>query len=278
MSLTDTPSLDDLNLAAPTESETPAEVSPESEEARINPFAALLGVIFRPRRTFAAMRDAKSGHWWLAALISLIAISLAFAVTGPRQMQMRMAQSAAEQQRDIEDGAPPPPDDQAAQQAQVLEGSLGVIMIAGFVFSLVGMFIGYLLHAALLYLLGLAMGGRATFKQVFRMGVWTLLPAAVRAGLSGIAALVTGGLPAAGLSAAMTGAEFLSAPVLGAFLGWFDFYRLWTLILVGVGAAATYKLNRGKSLILVLIYAVVSLIMTSALGAFALLGPAITGG
>jgi hypothetical protein len=124
--------------------------------------------------------------------------------------------------------------------------------------STVTTLLGYLLRGLLVLVLGLVLGGRASFKQVFRMGVWTTLPFVIRNVIQLIATAVTGRIPVSGLAGLAFGAGNVS-PVLAAILGNIDIYLIWSLILLGVGVAATTQLSRIKSAIVALGYWLVTI-------------------
>ena len=45
-----------------------------SSARRLSPLAALFGVLFRPRHTFAVMREAAVGHWWVVAVLTMLIV------------------------------------------------------------------------------------------------------------------------------------------------------------------------------------------------------------
>jgi hypothetical protein len=98
----------------------------------------------------------------------------------------------------------------------------------------------------LVLVIGLLLGGRASFKQVFRMGVWTTLPFVVRNAVQLIAIAATGRIPFSGLAGLAFNAGEVSR-VAVTILSQLDIYLLWSLVLLGVGVAATTQLSRLKS-------------------------------
>jgi hypothetical protein len=102
------------------------------------------------------------------------------------------------------------------------------------------------MRGVLVLVIGLLLGGRASFKQVFRMGVWTTLPFVVRNLIQLVSTAITGNIPISGLAGIASGPGNVS-PALVAILSRIDIYLLWSLILLGVGVAATTQLNRIKS-------------------------------
>lgn len=246
---TDLSPLDDLTLEVEEE---------HAPEVHLSPLGALMGVLFRPLDTFRRMREAQRGHWWIVPIVALVGVALLAIAQAPIQAEQQRAIFEANREAMAQFASSPDEAEQAAQM-QAYMGSQTTLAMWGIIGGVIGLLIGYLVHAGFLFLLGMIMGGRATFKQVFRMAIWTTLPGALRNLISAVAVFTTGRLPAPGLSSALTSGEILAQPILAAVLQYFDLYQLWMLALIGVGVAATNRLSRGKSLLVVLIYWLVTL-------------------
>ena len=219
-------------------------ISPQSPEP-FTPFQALLGVIARPRSTFVRMRDAERGHWWVVFALGLIALVLNTVAMVPIQAEISQAAIAA-QQGQFEDLSP----EQQAQieQTQAVVSSTAVLGAIGTVTGILGLLIGYAVRAGLLYLFGLVLGGQVSFKQIWRMAVWTALPISLGTFVTAIAIIATGQLPASGLTYILTSAEMANAsPFLTAILGRIDLYTVWSLVLIAMGMVATARLSRVKA-------------------------------
>ena len=120
-----------------------------------------------------------------------------------------------------------------------------------------------------------ALGGRASFKQVWRMSVWTALPDVLRTVASAIAVFATGGSPAPGLSYIFESAELQSmSPYLVEFLRGIDIYLIWSLVLLWIGLLATTQLDRTKSAAVTAAYWLLTLAFSLGLTA---LGQALVG-
>jgi hypothetical protein len=145
-------------------------------------------------------------------------------------------------------------------------GILGTVISTGL--GAISTLLGYLLRGVLILVLGLALGGRANFKQVFRMGVWTTLPFVVRNLIQLASTAITGNIPVSGLAGIAFNTGNVS-PALAAILSRIDIYLLWSLILLGVGVAATTQLGRIKSALAALGYWLVT--VAASVGWFALL-------
>jgi hypothetical protein len=218
-------------------------------EAKLTPFRVLTGVVVRPRATFEKLREAQRGYWWLVfALAMVAAIIYAIAVSAP---QASMAQSFVPAEGAQVEGAEVP-----ANLAQTTSIITTVFTVGGGVFSAL---IGYLFLTLVVLGTGLMLGGKATFKQVFTISVWTTVPYVIRTLVQAVASLATGALPTPGLSGVLTTAESLSMPALTAVLSRIDVYMVWSLVLLVIGVSALYRLSRGKTFIIVAAYLVISL-------------------
>lgn len=218
----------------------------------LSPLGALVGVLARPRRTFERMREAERGHWWLLFVLAFVALVLLTLVTVPIEAEAARAALEAQQEQ-LEDL--PPEQLQQFEQTQELFTSQAMLGAIGAATGTVGLLINYAVRAGLLFLLGLALGGRAAFRQVWRMAVWTTLPDVLRSLLQAVAVLVTGGLPATGLTAAFTGAELAEmSPLLVTLLQRIDLFTIWGLVLIGVGMIATTRFSRAKGAVVAIIY------------------------
>jgi hypothetical protein len=120
--------------------------------------------------------------------------------------------------------------------------------------------LGYLIRAGVLHLGSAVLGGRAEFRQTFRMAAWTTVPNLVRSLLGIMVMLISGNLVSPGLAAGLGADGPISQPVLYAFLSMIDIFTLWSLVLVAVGVAQTAQLDTIKSIIVTAIWWVVSLV------------------
>ena len=215
-------------------------------ETQPSPVETLGRVILRPRAAFERMRDAKRGHWWLVFLVTVLAVALlAIATT---MVQARMFQNIS-----LPAGATQP--GQSTTLQIVITLATGII----------GALAGYLFRGVIVFALGLALGGRATFKQVVRMAAWSTLPVAIRKLVQATTSFVTGAFSMSGVSGLLSTREATSMPMFNLLLGSFDIYLIWSLALLGIGAAVTSKLSKGKSVVLVMVYLALAVGVTLAL-------------
>lgn len=218
---------------------------PAASAARFTIPDALVGVLIRPRRTFERMRDATQGYWWVVFALALAALIVSTVATVPVQVEAQ--QAAFDAQMEQFEDLPPEQLAQIEQTQQIFSSTI-MLSAIGTATGIAGLLFRYLLRAGVLFLLGLALGGQASFKQVWRMAVWTTLPLVVGSIVSAAAVILTGNLPAAGLSYVFADAELAAAsPILIAILGRIDLYTLWSLALIAVGLVATARLSLAKS-------------------------------
>jgi hypothetical protein len=254
------------------ENESPQTAAAPSDPS---PLATLVGVIIRPRSTFTRMREAVRGHWWLVFVLALVALVLVIVATIPIQAEATEAAIAAQQEQLGELSA-----EQQAQieQTQAIFSSAAMLGAIGTLSGVIGLVINYAVRAGLLFLMGQLLGGQASFKQVWRMAVWTSLPGVISSFISGITIIISGNLPVAGLANVFTGTETGEvSPVLLAVLGRIDIFAIWSVVLIAVGMIATTRISRGKGILAAVIYwllgvgwaaagAAIGLALTSAFG------------
>jgi hypothetical protein len=234
-------------------------IAAAENETALSPLGTLTGVIMRPRATFEKMRQAERGHWWLVFAITVLAVILLAVATTTAQSRM-MQGFTPPQGTEIPEGA--------VVSGTGANATSGIVRVAlALTTGIVGAIVGYLLQTVVILGLGLVLGGKATFRQIFRMAAWTTLPIAVRKLIQAATGLVAGATPASGLSAALTLQEASSMPVLNTLLANIDIYMIWSMILLGIGVAVTSKLSKGKSAIAVVVYAVIALAALLALDA-----------
>jgi hypothetical protein len=224
-------------------------------ETKLTPFRILSGVIIRPRATFERLREAKRAHWWLVFILTMVSAILLAAATSAAQASMMQ-------------GFTPPEGMEGVEMPAAAVQSSPILTIAGTALgSIVSTLAGYLLIVLVVFAFGLVLGGKATFKQVVNVSIWTTLPYAVRGLVQAIASFVTGNVAVSGLSGVLTTMESASLPLLATVLGKIDVYTIWSLVLLTIGVSVLYKLSKGKTLIIVISYVVIALGLTLALNA-----------
>jgi len=219
------------------------------------------GMIVRPRATLETLREREGRTWWLPALLAVLFIVLPVAVAGPiTARQAREAVRAAQEQFASET---PAGDEAQMEQAMSIAASPLITVVFPAVGGVVGQAAGWLVWAGVLYLGGMALGGRSTFGQMFRMRVWTWLPYALRGLLQTIYILASGQTIAnPGLSGLVQEnrpiQEMIMTPpspgqtILVALLAKVDLFLVWNLILLVIGVMVVTHLPRRKAVLLTL--------------------------
>lgn len=235
-----------------------------SEEKELTPerwgiLRLLWGIIVRPRATLEYLREHEARTWWVPALLTVLLVVLLTLVGAPIvAQQTREAVIATQEQLGEQQGR----ELSAEQQAQMESIATSPLIIVVFptVSGVVGRVAGWLAWAGALYLAGMALGGRSTFGQMFRVVVWTWLPHALRGLVQTVYILASGQLIAnPGLSGLVQDnrpvAEMIVAPpdlgqiLLTAFLSRVDLFLLWNLILLVIGVRVATRLPRRKALL-----------------------------
>ena len=219
----------------------------------------LLGIVDRPAATLGAVLARRKWWMWVAPLLVVfLCMVLMVAARAPYDAELAHQQV----QRQLE--TMPPEQAKEAQAGGAMEAftSAPVILGLGVVLGLIGLMIGVVAQAALLYFGALVTGGEVNFGQVFTVSAWTRLPSAV-------AALTQAGFTlAAGRAVQYPGLSTLIATgdltkdgrnPMFALLSGIDLFWLWHLLLVAVGLSVVARFGRVKAITLTLIYAALSL-------------------
>src|SRR5687768_2583278 len=217
-------------------------------------------MLFRPRRGFQEMASDSRGTWLTPMLLLSITAILVVIVAG--YLKSRAALTGE---------IPLPPDWQfwtpemqnnymQAQQATQGPVFLYIIPALG---SLTGLWLGWLLLAALLHFGSTLLGGRGSMQSALNIVAWASLPFAVRDILRIIFMLATGH---AIISPGLSG--FASTPgFLPQLLTRLDIFMIWHVILLVIGFALTDGLPRSKAVTGVVVILLLVLFAQAGLGA-----------
>jgi Yip1 domain len=257
-----------------------------------------MGTILHPAATFKQLGASKRGYWWLifaATALTVVVVTLAASSVQSRALSSFSGRAPGGNfgaATGSNGAAPRNGGANAAGGSGARSGNFGAgtgatgtvtapspLLLIGLPLAggLVVTVLDYVVRALLVFLMSMLLGGKVAFKQIFPVAAWTTLPAAIRRIVEAIAVFATGGQVAAGFSAALTAAEVRSLPLVNLLLGYVDMYTVWSLLLLGIGAAIAGKLSKGKaaatvgvyigvSIVGILVFYAVSSAVTSALG------------
>ena len=218
------------------------------------------GVIIRPRATFQKLREADRGYWWLVLVVMLALAIVSTSISAPYRLELSRQQVDAQFEEMFGDL-----DDLSSEEQQIYDQQVGMLNspIFGTFIPLVAVLIvipvGYLIRAGVLHLGSAVLGGRAAFRQTFRMAVWTTVPVLIRSLLGILVMVISGRLMAPGLTAGTGPDGAINQPVLYSFLSLIDIFTLWSLALVAVGVKETAQVSTVKSIIVAVVWWVVLL-------------------
>jgi hypothetical protein len=227
-----------------------------SATSPISLLALLVGIVDRPRATMAALLATPRWKWLVPLTICLAATAILLLVSAEG-----LSQQAAQQQA----AAAPALQSQMqamteAQQAQVRQqmatfSSPVILGLTAFVTSAIGLLIGWLLGAGVLFL-GLSIGGEdVTYAPLVAAFSWTWLPFALRDLVSAGWTLATGAVRVnPGLSYFVATGDSLADArnPLWLLAGQVDLFWLWHLVLVYALVKAARP--RGGALGLTMVY------------------------
>lgn len=222
---------------------SPAVAAPPQEKPS-NSFSRMVGVLFSPSQTFEEI--ARKPDWVIPALVIVVVVFVAVFVTVPRvdfdatYREAFEAKGMSGQQMD---------------QALKFAIAIGKASLYFAPFWL----LGGLAVAALIYFLGVRLfGGAATYSQVFSVVIYGFMPRVIRALLQIPIALTKHNLRLQELDGIVRSSpaflvSFKDHPVLYAFLGRFDVFTLWSLVLIVIGLAVASRLSKAKTTAIVIV-------------------------
>jgi hypothetical protein len=243
----------------------------------------LWGITVRPRATLEHLCEHEIRAWWVPALLAMLLLVLPILVSAPISIeQAREALLVTQEQLEERQGM----ELSAEQQSQMESMATSPLIIVVFpaVLRVVGQIVSWLAWGGALYLTGMALGGRSTFGQMFRVVIWTWLPHTLRGALQTVYIQLSGQLIAnPGLSGLVQEsrpiAEVVAAPpslgqmLLVTLLSKVDLFLFWNLILLVIGVRVVTRLPWRKAILTTLgvwiLLTALSLIPTLASGLFA---------
>ncbi len=218
----------------------------------------LFGIIDRPTATFKAILARRK--WWMWA-VPLLIIILAFAVV--TVVNVPYAQELAREQAEQRLASLPVEQAEAARAGMEVSLSYPVLLATSLGVGILALLVGVVVQATFLYFSALIAGGDdMEFGSVFTMTAWTRLPTAIGFLVqAGFIAFTQGAIRYPGLAALVSSGDLMqdAQNPLFSLLARIDLFWLWHLWLVVLGLAVVARFGRGKSLVLILIYAALSL-------------------
>jgi hypothetical protein len=220
----------------------------------------LFGIIDRPTATFkAVLARRKWWMWGVPLLVVLVSMAAMTAVRTPYDTELG--------RQEVERQLASMPADQAEAARERMETfmSLPFRLATGLITVTIFLLIGVVAQAAILYFGALVAGGEVDFGPVFTMSVWTRLPSAIYFLVqAGFMLAAKRAINAPGLSTLVATGDLLKDAQNPMFtlLGRLEPFWLWHLLLVVLGLSVVARFSRKKSLVLALIYAVLSLAVT----------------
>jgi hypothetical protein len=224
----------------------------------------LLGMIARPRVTLEYLNEYGRRSWLLPALLAVLLVVLPVLVAAPHRAQQQREAVAAMLEQQGEQQEMTAREREQMEQAMDIAANPFITTVFPAVAGAVGTMVGWLVWAGALYLGSMALGGRSSFGQMFRMVVWTWLPYALRSLLQTVYILASGQIIAnPGLSGFVVDnrapvEEMAVAPpsmgqmLLAGLLGRVDLFLFWNLILVLIGVMVVTRLPRRKAVVVTL--------------------------
>ena len=219
-------------------------------------------MLFRPRRGFQEMAAESRATWLTPMLLLSLTAILVVVVAGYLKSRAAMI-GEVQMPPDWEFWTPEMQNDfMQAQQATQGPVFLYIMPIVG---SLTGLWVGWLLLAALLHFGSTLLGGRGSMQSALNVVAWASLPFAVRDILRIIFMLAAGhAIVSPGLSGFTSTPGFVSQ-----LLTRLDIFLIWQVVLLIIGFALTDGLSRGKAVTGVLVVIVLVLVAQAGIGALA---------
>jgi hypothetical protein len=217
-------------------------------------------MLFRPRRGFQEMASESRATWLTPMLILSITAILVVIVAG--YLKSRAAMMGEVQLPPDWQFWTPEMQNNYMQAQQATQGPV-FLYIMPMVGSLAGLWLGWLLLAALLHFGSTLLGGRGSMQSALNIVAWASLPFAVRDLLRIVFMLSAGhSIMSPGLSGFAAAGGFVAQ-----LLTRLDIFLVWQDILLVIGFALTDGLPRSKAVTGVLVVVLLVLLAQAGLGA-----------
>ena len=226
-------------------------------------WSLLLSIIDKPRQAFEVAVAYPRWKWVLPMLFSIIATVAVVWITVPHSVEI--AHEATIQQLQQSGMSQSEIDSTLEQTARFqTPGFLGLV---GSVTGVLFLGIVWLAMAGLFYFISLVIGtDELNFPSVFNVVAWASIPLTVQQLVQGTLIGITGKFPFyTGLAALQASGDIMrdSKNPLIALLSFADIFWLWHFVLLVVGIGVATKFSRTKSILVALIYSVLSIGLTT---------------
>jgi hypothetical protein len=228
--------------------------------ARRFDFPRMQAMLFRPRQVFQEMTSESRATWSTPMLVLTTTAILVVVVAGYLNTRAAMM-GEIQLPRDWEFWTPEMQNNyMQAQQATQGPVFMYIIPLLG---SLTGLWVGWLLLAALLHFGSTLLGGRGSMQSALNIVAWASLPFAVRDILRIVFMLATGhAIVSPGLSGFVSAAGFVSQLLMR-----MDVFLIWHVILLIIGFGISDNLPRSKAVSGVMAVILLVLLAQAGLGA-----------
>ena len=234
------------------------DITLDPRPARRLDFSRLRDILLRPRRVFQEMTSESRATWLTPMLVLTVAAILVVVVAGYLKTRAAMM-GEVQLPRDWQYWTPEMQENyMQAQQATQGPVFLYIMPMVG---SLTGLWLGWLLLAALLHFGSTLLGGRGSMQSALNIVAWASLPFALRDILRVVFMLIAGhAITSPGLSGFITTPGFLAQ-----LLTRIDVFFLWQIVLLAIGFGVTDGLSRGKAVAGVLVVVLLVLLAQAGL-------------
>jgi Yip1 domain len=220
----------------------------------------LRDILFHPRQAFQEISSESRATWLTPMLVLTITATLVVIVAG--YLKTRAAMMGEIQLPPDWQYWTPEMQNNYMQAQQATQGPVFIYVIP-LLGSLAGLWLGWLLLAALLHFGSTLVGGRGSMQSALNIVAWASLPFAVRDILRILFMLAAGhAIISPGLSGFSSSAGFVSKLLTRA-----DIFLIWNVILLIIGFAIAEGLPRGKAVTGVLVVMLLVLLAQAGLGA-----------
>ena len=217
----------------------------------------LFGMIDRPVITFeAVLKQRKWFTWALPLFVVIVAFVIVTVIHTPYMLEI--SREALEEQL----ATMPPEQAEAVRETTKFTLSLPFMLTTGLGVGIAVIILGTLIQSAFFYFGALILGGDdINFGPVFTMSAWARIPIAIGYLVQAVLIFFTKSSLYPGVSFLITTGNLMkdARSPLFVLLSNIDIFRLWHILLAVLGLSVVARISRGKSLILVVIYAILAL-------------------